>query len=1077
MFGPICGGVSAVGNPLGEGAVVKKILTLALLVIGACAPDITQNPPPSTNVVIVQFDPGNAAVPIVPVPNDLAINPATQKIVVPIPQGCPGAAPPASPLPATSTNGARDGSESDVDCGGQSGRACDADKACVIYEDCASAVCTGGKCVGGCPSDAQVEFNANYLGTLGGFPFESTATVQFSGEISPGSATPNTVLVIDFTSGAPVPVTDAGIQPAPKAINVLPPPKNWTRGHKYAVAILGGANGVKPADQAATLIPAQTWALVSSPNPLVTCQDLKTDCKPTVDIIPSDKQDADERFADQTAKAIQLEQIRRGYDVLLKMFEGAGKNRNDIYIVWSFSIIDAGEVTFDPAHNTVPFPNDLLTDPQTHKVQLPNPVTFKPLAPADCAAPTDAQVQLVCGLNTLDGFSTSAPLVSENSDTASAVAQANIDPNSLTRGAVGLEVLVSNAPAPEKTPVAWTPCLNCLSSPDANGNKQTSPQQLQWKLDAPLDEKTTYRAFVTTGVKDDKGKSVIANPVFALLQSSKPLAVNGKSTVPSLATDDQAAQLEQVRLSKALAGKPGDVLSFVFTTQSTATIQEQLVQLSSNPALGLPNSPTFTSDQTAAVKATATAGGIPIDAVGKVFVGSYLTPLAVTGPGGTLDPTKPVPEPVQFIASIPCDVATDGAGCKSPYPAAPPKYPVVIFGHGFTRSRADMVAIANTLATSGFVAIAPDHVWHGERTSCTGSALFLASVLPAGTNPTDDFACTTPGSPTAPDPVNAKCDGKLPIGRCVARNDASRNACNPATGPVADAICTGAGQGRCVAADSKCEGADFFRSQNPLDSGAPVISGLKSFNPGNFFETRDTFRQSSIDFGQLVRVLKGTAISTAPPAGLGVTLDPTKLAYVGQSLGGIYGALFNASSPDPQHVVLNVAGGALTTLFLESPRLEPLRKAFFAGLAAQKITVGTPAFDNFIGIAQWVLDPADPRNYGWQLTHGVSAPPPGDRKVFLQFIEKDDFVVNDANFALVTAANRNFVPTPPSFGCAPPLYCYEFTEAIDKFDTTSAPIPGRHGFLLAPPSRPDGVFITVKAQTQVGVFIATGSLP
>src|SRR4051812_1012279 len=206
-----------------KGGLVKKTLTLALLVLGACAPDITQNPPPSSNVVVIEFDPANAAVPIVPVPNDLAIDPKTGKISVPVPQGCPGAAEPATPLAASASNGAKDDNESDVDCGGLSGKACDDGKACSIYEDCASGLCAAGKCVGGCPSDAQKEFNTDYLGTLSGFPYESTASVLFSGEIDPGSVTPQTVLVVDISSGAAVPVPDAAVVPAAQQIVISPP--------------------------------------------------------------------------------------------------------------------------------------------------------------------------------------------------------------------------------------------------------------------------------------------------------------------------------------------------------------------------------------------------------------------------------------------------------------------------------------------------------------------------------------------------------------------------------------------------------------------------------------------------------------------------------------------------------------------------------------------------------------------------------------------------------------------------------------------------------------------------------------
>ena len=42
-------------------------------------------------------------------------------------------------------------------------------------------------------------------------------------------------------------------------------------------------------------------------------------------------------------------------------------------------------------------------------------------------------------------------------------------------------------------------------------------------------------------------------------------------------------------------------------------------------------------------------------------------------------------------------------------PAPVAGYPVVVFGHGVTRSRMDVLAIANTLTATGFAVIAADH--------------------------------------------------------------------------------------------------------------------------------------------------------------------------------------------------------------------------------------------------------------------------------------------------------------------------------------------------------------------------------
>jgi len=162
---------------------------------------------------------------------------------------------------------------------------------------------------------------------------------------------------------------------------------------------------------------------------------------------------------------------------------------------------------------------------------------------------------------------------------------------------------------------------------------------------------------------------------------------------------------------------------------------------------------------------------------------------------------------------------------------------------------------------------------------------------------------------------------------------------------------------------------------------------------------------------------------------------------------------------------------------------------FLAALAKLSIVSGTPAYDQFLGTVQWILDPGDPANMAWRLTHSITLPgnvlsPKADRKVFIQFIEGDQTVPNLSNFALVTAADRPFMNLAQSFGCKDPLSCYEFTEAKDSFDISNVPLDQRHGFLLAPPQggsqpvpTPQGLALTTTAQRQVATFLSTGSLP
>jgi hypothetical protein len=988
-----------------KGRVVNKLLPLAsfALFLGACTPDVPQNQPSAA--VVVEFDPASS---VVPVPNDLAISTTTGMVTVP-----------------------------------------------VLATD----------------SPAQTEFNQSYLGTLTGFPQESTGQVLLSGPLDPTTVVAQNVVVFDITNpSAPAPV--AGAVPAPDpvltAIDIAPPAGAWTRAHRYAVALIAGAGRLTGAN-GEPVIGSPTWGLVSSPSPLVTCPKnasgqpdfTSTDCRATVDVIPSTETDPLKRLIDQGKSAAQLEPIREGYAPLLAAIEQVEgfTDASHIPILWTFTVVDAGEVTFDPANGVVPFPNDVLRS--GGQVALPNPLTGLPLAASDCLAATDMTVALYCGLNTLDGFSTIAAPISENGLTNDAVAQAAVDATTLTAQSVGLVPIVSAAPVEEQTTPQYSPCLNCLSS-----GGQTSPEQLQWRLVAPLDEKTTYLAYVTGSVKDTLGKNVIANPVFALVRSKNAIAVGGKSQVNVL-TDAQATQLEPLRLAlmPALDGleavglpRTSLTLAWAFTTQSEATLLDQLHAYAGAAATQavLPQGPVIFTDATAQYMAAAAASGAPTSAIGKFYAGVFLTPVTVTGPGGTFDAASAVPKPVTFGLAIPAGAA----------PAA--GFPVTIFGHGLTRDRNDFVAIANSLALAGQATIATDVLFHGERSSCTGAG----SVVGAGVS--DSAVCANPATMT--------CNEDPLIGRCVARDPTTRIACPGfmiagSPDPTGNLGCQAAGAGACMAADGtvdgKCEGGDLARDAG----GRPLISGWNIFSLTNFFATRDNFRQQVIDLAQLVHTL-GVTGPTSIASLAGTTFDLTRMGYVGQSLGGILGTLFNAASPVTHNVVLNVPGGDITQIILTAPSFAGQKAALLAGLHAQGIEPGTPAFDQFIGTVQWIVDPADPANMGWRLTHPLLAAPNATRKAFIQFIQDDQTVPNIANLALVAAANRQFVDTPPSLNCTGALSCYEFTDAIDGFDTTSVPVGMRHGFLLAPPSsQPAALALTAKAQLQAATFLATGALP
>ncbi|MHB8872942.1 MAG: hypothetical protein ACYC8T_04580 [Myxococcaceae bacterium] len=890
-------------------------------------------------------------------------------------------------------------------------------------------------------SPANQAFVSDYLNTLNGFPPTTPGSAAVvGGTLSPASVNAQTVQVIDLTpasgGGAAIGPVSApiGFDGASRTITIDPPGGAWTRGHHYAVVVVGGPNGVRT-PSGGQVFASTVWALVRSTAPLATCADpANADCTSLLGVVSL-----------TDAEAARLERLRQAFQPLLDSFAARGVARENIPVAWTFTIFSQPEAVFDPANQVLPFPNDLLretpSDGGTPHVNLPVPPG------------ASEQVQ---ALNTLDGFSTTAPAVSENSDgLAPLTGGARIDPASLAGGTGFVLLQPSGDPTVLQTEPQVSACLSCASSLLADGGTQVGagrPEQLQFVPAVPLDEKTSYAAFLTTDLKAQGGLNVVASPTFVLLRSPAPLVdSSGHSTISGV-SDAQAAQAEPLRqalkpLFDALdaQGHPRKqlALAWSFTTESTVT---QLARLHGFPAAAtLPDKP----------MALAAAPGVtPSANASAVFAGEMPEAFLLTGPSGTLNPVAPKVDRIPFLLVLP-KTAPPGSG-----------YPVVVFGHGLRGARGDALALSDALAQAGIATIAIDEVWHGERTSCTGSAATLRAAGLAGA--TDDFACGGPGA--APNPATQACDEGVPIGRCIGRNGGARTCTfgSPTAADVTggDLFCMSVQQGRCQSS-GRCEGGDFWRTG--AQSG-PVISGWNTIDPANLFTTRDNLRQQVVDFSQLTRLIRGTgdgslnALLTG--AGASGTLDGDQIHYVGLSLAG---ALFNAVSPQTHRVVLNVPAGNLPGILLttQSPELVAGREAFLAGLAAQGITVGTPAFDSFIGFAHWILDPSDPVNAGAYLARGNYIP--GDRQAFIQFIEGDQTLPNPTTQALVAATLR-----PPQMSCAsgqaPP--CADvFAFTVDVFSSVMPAPEDRHGFLL------NGVTdITSYGQNQVTQYLTQGTV-
>jgi len=296
-----------------------------------------------------------------------------------------------------------------------------------------------------------------------------------------------------------------------------------------------------------------------------------------------------------------------------------------------------------------------------------------------------------------------------------------------------------------------------------------------------------------------------------------------------------------------------------------------------------------------------------------------------------------------------------------------------------------------------------------------------------------------------------------PSGRCIATNRSTAAACSFLSA-TADQTCINAGEGFCYS-DNKCENGDYLRDSTNV----PTISGWNILNLTNLFATRDNFRQQVIDLTQLSRVIAasgtGSLNDLLSTVAAGKTLDGMHINYAGQSLGGILGTLYSSVATEVHRTVLNVPGGDPVDILLTSNELALVRArtAFLATLAAEGIPQGTIGFDTFIGIAKWILDPADPQNMSFSLLNGTGLP--GDRKALVQYIADDQVVPNPTTIRLINGANRlGVTPIDVSF--------------FNLLPTDPPPIGARHGFLLnfADPT------LTMTAQCQVAHYVNTGAI-
>jgi hypothetical protein len=718
-------------------------------------------------------------------------------------------------------------------------------------------------------------------------------------------------------------------------------------------------------------------------------------------------------------------------------------------------------VDIDSAAGKVPLPSDLISLPglvYSNGAPTPAGKAFGALAP---------------GLATLDGFSTTAMLLAPTSSPVAATTITNTSTllfDLSTGSPAQVATLVTEPPPVTLDTATGKPCTlpfpaTCVSTVIGLQPATVVPGPTALP---PLKEATQYLVVVTDGVKDvsqPTPQALVKGTVARfLLDFSHPLCVTNinKSTVPGI-SDSQACGLETLRTAlqgtllpavSAALGSSQPVMAYTFKTQSITgrgnntlnpTAPKGALQLAALPftVQGLPDAP-------------AAASALTVTAAGQ----KYGVPTG-SPPTGVLDPTvvSSVVEAtiVTFDLLDPATGAflTDSAkGKPTLIPAlvvipkpVPVGAPLVVFGHGLGEGRADALLLATALAEGGMVAAAIDAVKFGDRAWCKANTdCATGTCVP-------DPALANQGDAPGPTPGFCK----------LADGSPGQFAYNPVAPPCTQASGCWNGTG----GNTKASG-NYFVS-------------------GNLFRTRDSMRQDVLDKSVLVRALTSANGQAALQAAIGSTtfaIDPTKVYYVGQSFGSIEGTPDVAANPFFSKTVLNVGGGTFIDIATTSPTYKPL-VAQVLGSLTPPITVGSPQYLQFVQVAKWVLDPADPINFA---SHLITDPlpnllpplggnpdgsvPQAAKVVLGQAARCDNNVPNSANqllYGLVGLSPLNPLSPPAT----PPLEWF-MVNTVDACPADGSTGPGgaTHGFLLDFANQS----LTLKAQGDVASFLAVGTI-
>ena len=411
---------------------------------------------------------------------------------------------------------------------------------------------------------------------------------------------------------------------------------------------------------------------------------------------------------------------------------------------------------FQPAAGVLPYPTDLYFAGSTDGTLN--------IQPANALLPNQAAV------NALDGFSTTAVIrerfggaLNPVSFTAASVIVVPVTTDNETKATTG----VLGAPLTIGTDFTAALATDALVGPTI---LEITPQHPLMPstcissgafLGANCKTGTGYLVILTNGITDTSGNPAVPDVDYAAIKS----ALAGGPTCPSITdpTLNGICQLTgaHLQIAQALHINPANiVLTFSFTTESTTDTLELLsaTTRASTLKLNATGLPTSAADPVLPGHTDIYVGVLNIPyylSKSAPLTGSWQAPPFPLDPSSTfVTRFNPLPVATQSLL-IPVLATVPNAKSLAVLAGATAPWPVLIFQHGITRNREDMLAVADSFADAGFAVVAIDLPLHGVTNTkdplyaSAANPLYAGLGLPTGQmsiERTFDLELITPGT-------------------------------------------------------------------------------------------------------------------------------------------------------------------------------------------------------------------------------------------------------------------------------------------------------------------------------------------